>query len=165
MSDPEARARIEASNLVLQTFAKETRIERQGSHLYVCWFNHRGEEHSRRWMTRGQDFYPTWHHRWGHGGTAATALAQLIRWIQGKPVLPIASWRYWAQDGVKLIRHGDAAAILLEAGYPEHAHCVLCGIQIDRGMDWWSLDKVSGPCCGWTSGCRQSPAKKELVSA
>lgn len=153
--------RVETANRVLATFAKETHIEIHRGGIYVCWSTHRGEKYSRRWMTRGQDFYPVWHRSWGHGGTASTALAQLVRWIRNQPVLPIATWRYWAGDKCRLIRDGDAAGILLAGGYPEHAHCVLCGLRLDGAFDWWSLDKVSGLCCGWNNGCRQNAAKKE----
>lgn len=66
--------------------------------------------------------------------------------------------RYWASEGVALLRKGDAEATidaLRIAGYPQNATCVLCGVEIAGGLDWWSLGGVSGPCCGMRSGCRQ----------
>lgn len=148
--------RLRSANAALQTFAPETRIERRRGGWWVCWTNYRGEQLSRRWMTRGQDFYPVWSHLWGHGGTCCTALSQLVRWSAGRPVLPLASWLYWTGPVVKLARDKgqDLVDTLRSGGYPEHVPCVLCGDIVTK-MDWWSLDGVSGPCCAWTTGCRQ----------
>lgn len=151
--------RIDVANKVLQTFAPDTEL-RIDAHGYVVveWTTHRDVLLSRRWMTRGQDWYPVWHRYWGHGGTACVALSQLVRWCQRKPVLPLATWRYWADEQVRLLRHGDvpsALSALRDAGYPEVATCVLCGRFVDGGCDWWSLKGVSGPCCSMRSGCKQ----------
>lgn len=151
-------AQLEVANRVLATFAPESRIARRHGRWYVFWKLGDGKETWRRWSTRGQDFYPVWSRRWPHGGTACTALSQLIRWLQGKPVLPISTWRYWGMPAINLVR-GDAVQTLLDGGYPEHADCVLCHQRIDGGIDWWHLGNVSGPCCGWTTGCRQQPVK------
>ena len=149
---------LEAANRALQAFAVDSRIERRegkGAGWYVCWENRYQGKVERRWQCRiRQDFYPVWSDKWPHGGTACTALSQLIRWLKGMPVLPISSWRYWESETVALCKPGTAAA-LLEAGYPEHADCVLCGEPINGKLDWWHLNGVSGPCCGWTTGCRQ----------
>lgn len=152
--------KIEVCNEVLKSFANETYLELSGTgHVLVCWSTYRDVSYRKRWQTRGQDFYPVWHRRWAHGGTACTALAQLVRWVQGKPVLPISSWEYWAGERCKLLRSGPGPGKVIEIlrlnGYPEQAHCVLCGIHLDRSFDWWSLNGVSGPCCDWTHGCRQ----------
>jgi len=155
-------ARIETANEVLKSFAPGTslRLSTTG-HVLVEWANRTGA-YSKRWMTRGQDFYPLWKRDWAHGGTACTALAQLVRWVQGKPVLGLSTWRYWAGDRCMLLRQqGDsgaaAIAALQAAGYPEEPACVLCGAQLNKetGCDWWSLEKVAGPCCGSHGGCRQ----------
>jgi len=158
--------RLVASNKALADFADESRIERRPSGLFVVWKKwNSNEEISRRWHCRsGQDFYPTWSQIWPHGGTACTALSQLVRWIREQPVLPISSWRYWASERVKLCKP-ETSLILLDAGYPEHAQCVLCGEVINGSLDWWHLDGVSGPCCGWTSGCRQRPEHKAEIEA
>lgn len=150
---------ITAANHALMSFIPRAQIEHRTGGIYVVW-NAGDKTFSRRWQCRGQDFYPVWHrHRyWGPGGTATTALSQLVRWCQGKPVLPIASWRHWASETCRLLPV-DAVKDLLAAGYPEHADCVLCGETITRGLDWWSLDGVSGPCCSWRSGCRQQAAE------
>lgn len=147
--------RLATSNEVLGAFAPETTLRIDRGHVVVCW-----RSHAKRWMTRGgQDFYPVWHREWGHGGTASTALSQLVRWIKGLPVLPLGTWRYWGGERVALLRQrqgAEAAIIALErAGYPAKVPCVLCQRELAGAMDWWSLDGVSGPCCCWTQGCRQ----------
>lgn len=154
--------RVDVANEVLKSFAPDTsiRLDAHG-YLIVCWTRHNGEKFERRWMTRGQSYYPPWHRHWGHGGTATVALAQLCRWIKDRPVLPLTTWRYWGRDGVALLRqqgdNGEAAIEALRAaGYPEVVPCVLCGVELgDSGYDWWSLGKVSGPCCSMRDGCRQ----------
>lgn len=150
---PETQTRLGVANQVLAAFTN-SRIERRKSGWYVCWENKSQGEMARRWQCRGQDFYPVWYRKWCHGGTASTALSQLVRWLQEKPVLPISSWRYWAGDACKLL---DVAYIevLLAGGYPEKSTCVLCGRLLGGSLDWWSLDDVSGPCCHYTQGCRQ----------
>ena len=62
---------------------------------------------------------------------------------------------YWASDKVQLLPN-SAVETLRAGGYPPHATCVLCDEQIVGDLDWWHLDKVSGPCCGMRSGCRQA---------
>lgn len=154
--------RVEAANVALKSFAPDTslRIDATG-HVVVEWVRSNGERLSRRWMTRGQDWYPVWHRHWGHGGTACVALSQLVRWITERPVMSLATWRYWASKGCALLRQqGDdgtaALAALADAGYPAESPCVLCGDAGHIG-DWWSLKGVTGPCCSMNSGCRQRP--------
>lgn len=159
--------RVEVANKVLKSFAPETTIVLDAhGYVVVCWKDHCGKLIERRWMTRGQSFYPTWSKLWCHGGTATVALAQLVRWIKGRPVLPLTTWMYWACDRVALLRQQNdngAAAIesLRDAGYPEVSKCVLCGVDLAiAGFDWWCLDGVSGPCCHHTQGCRQDTTRK-----
>lgn len=152
--------RLETANTVLRLFAPDTWIT-QGRGVWVHWKRSNGYQPSemrRKWMVRrGNDFYPVWHRYWGHGGTCTTALSQLVRFIQERPVLPISTWRMWTGENVRLGRDNGPQIVqtLLDGEYPEHVPCVLCGETIVGHLDWWSLDKVSGPCCGWTSGCRQ----------
>ncbi len=146
---------IAMANRALASFSPAT-ISHLPSGWYVSWHS-RGELVTKRWQCRGgQDFYPTWSQQYPGGGTSCTALSQLIRWCKGEPVLPISTWRYWASETCKLL---PLAAVdeLLAAGYPEHVDCVLCHQRIVVPFDWWSLNGVSGPCCGWTSGCGQKP--------
>jgi len=145
--------KLDVANIVLASFF-DGRIERRKGGMYVCWTDRYNGDVAKRWQCRGQDFYPVWHHKYPGGGTSSTALSQLIRWVQGKPVLPISTWRMWASERCKLLPI-EAVHQLIVGGYPQSVDCVLCKNQIEGGLDWWSLDGVSGPCCGYTSGCRQ----------
>lgn len=156
--------RVAMANRVLDCFAPSTIVSHvPGRGIIVSW-KRRQETIYRRWQTRsGQDFYPTWSNQWGHGGTACTALSQLVRWIRGEPVLPLATWRYWFGNKCHLARdRGDEGiAALIHAEYPDVATCVLCQKPISGSLDWWNLKGVSGPCCGWTTGCRQRTDRRE----
>lgn len=157
---------VPMANRVLDCFAEGTIVSYvEGRGVVVSWPRHDGELIFRRWQTRGQEFYPTWNHLWGHGGTACTALSQLVRWIQCKPVLPLSSWRYWFGDTCRLARdRGDEAMkALIHAEYPEVVNCVLCHQPLNGSLDWWSLDGVTGPCCAWTTGCRQKPLTNKVT--
>jgi hypothetical protein len=144
--------RMDSANSVLSRFTSLSLLRKPGG-IYVAWGNRDGR-YVRRWACRGQDFYPVWTRIFPHGGTCSTAVSQLVRWIQDKPVLPLSTWRYWASDTCKLLRP-SVVDDLGAAGYPSEAICVLCKQRIDGGLDWWSLKDVSGPCCSWRSGCRQ----------
>lgn len=147
--------KITVANEVLATFAS-CQISQRKNGVFVS-FRYCGKDIVRRWQCRGQDFYPVWHRIYPGGGTSSTALSQLVRWVQDKPVLPLSTWQWWAGDKCKLLKP-EAVERLREGGYPVHVPCVLCHKTIQGGLDWWSLDKVSGPCCAWTSGCRQRGA-------
>lgn len=158
LTEAELATRLTAANAVLAIFAeKSTSIEVDGAYVHVRWTNYRGEEFRRRWMTRGQDWYPVWRREWPGGGTSQIALSQLVRWVRAKPVLPMPTWRYWGREGVYLFRDRarEVVAILEAADYPEATPCVLCGMPLTGSLDWWSLDGVTGPCCNMRSGCRQ----------
>jgi hypothetical protein len=159
----EQSRRMHVADEVLRIFAEKTWLTFSHGYITVNWRQSSGKLLERRWMTRGQDFYPVWHRHWGHGGTALTALSQLVRWIQGKPVLPLATWRYWASPTVNLGRDGGPRmAELLAAGdYPEIAECVLCGGDLTGRLDWWSLKGITGPCCHHTEGCKQKPVEQK----
>lgn len=150
--------RLLVANAVLECFAPGSEISwlpRKG--WCVSWPTGKGII-TRAWQRQqGQDFYPVWSHKWPHGGTATTALSQLIRWLRDLPVLPLGTWRYWTGDKIALGRDNGAKIVdlLLAGNYPEEANCVLCGNEIAGSLDWWSLEDVSGPCCHWGSGCRQ----------
>lgn len=155
----EFRRRMGVAQEVLALFAEGTRLEwRPGRGMFVVWKSFRPpHEMARRWQTSGgQEFYPVWHRRWGHGGTCSTALSQLIRWVQGRPVLPLSSWRWWIGPQVGLGREqGPKIVELLAAGgYPQTAHCVKCGQPITERLDWGNRGKVAGPICGNMTGCR-----------
>lgn len=146
-------AKLKAANAVLAIIAHETRLELKGKRVIVE-FPYQGLI-KRQWQTRGQDFYPVWYSKFGSGGTVTTALSQLVRWIQGKPVLPMGTWRYWTGPVVAMGRENGPSIIeiLAQAGYPEQVNCVRCGEPVTAGLDWWSLNGVSGPAHGWKQGC------------
>jgi hypothetical protein len=147
--------RVVASNRALELIADEHYpppwLRFKGRRAFVCWKYH--GDHCRQWVTYlGNDFYPTWHNRRGPwGGTTTNAIAQLIRWCQGKPVLAISQWKYWGGDGIMLAgRHGaELVAHLTAAGWPHVSACVVCGKSPMDGVDWFNRDGVSGPCCSW----------------
>ena len=164
----DCRLDVDAANSVLLMLTENARIERRYGGWYVVWETHRGKLMERRWSTRGQDFYPVWKREWTYGGTTTTALSQLIRWCRHQPVLPLPTWRYWCGEHCRLGRDNGQQIIetLVDAGYPETSDCVLCHNVIVGDMDWWSLTGVTGPCCGWASGCRQriKPPSERITS-
>lgn len=143
--------KLEIANEVLKDFSC-VQLEKLKGGMYVSW--NIKKPIRRRWQCRGQDFYPVWHNIYPGGGTSSMALAQLIRWCQDKPVLPLTSWRWWSGESVALVSK-EAVDKLESACYPKVVKCVLCRNDIVGSMDWWSLNKVSGPCCSHLSGCRQ----------
>lgn len=161
---PNREYRRDNANLALGCFTKNVLIEIFESRYFVSWDGHGGERVIKRWQLRsGQSFYATWSDEYPGGGTSMTALSQLVRWIQGRPVLPLSTWEYWAGESCKLARGRGQEMVerLKHAQYPETTHCVLCGRVLD-GLDWWCLDGISGPCCPGTSGCEQKarPVRK-----
>lgn len=87
------------------------------------------------------------------GGTGMQALAQLIRYVRDLPRFPLSTWEYWSGESVKL-GNSTVVELLASAGYEDDLKtcCVLCGDpKFARGLDWWSLDGVIGPCCRF--GC------------
>ncbi len=146
-----APARVAAANAALAVLGKGTRLEFVGRRAFVCWESWRNGPQRKRWaVNRGNDFYPTWHNRAPWGGTQSTALSQLVRWCQGKPVLPLGCWEYWTTPGIRLAgdRGPELVELLRAAGYPERVACVCCGLPPVGGLDWWSHGGKSGPCCG-----------------
>lgn len=151
-------AKISVANQVLEAFAPETSISRGKNGFYVSWKTWRDKQVKKRFSRQsGSCFYPVWHRDWGHGGTACVALTQLVRWLQGQPVLPLATWRYWCGDTVKLIKKQDPETILtlLERnGYPSEAACIFCG-QKPRRWDWYLTGQLEGVGCYPGTGCKQ----------
>lgn len=150
--------KLEAANQVLRCFAPGARIERRiAGGWNVCWKDSRGKPIRKHWQTKGQDFYPVW--SWPHGGTATTALSQLIRFLQGRPVFGQPTWNYWRSERIQLRVSDEALEALIQAGYPNEIHCCLCDRHLTGQLDWWSLDGVSGPCCTHYEGCRQEDVR------
>lgn len=141
--------RIACSNAALAIFAAGVSLEFKGRRCFVKWTAYGGEPTRKQWITSGNDFYPTWHARRGYwGGTCSTAMSQLIRWCQGKPVLPLGCFRNMCGGGVKLAgeRGGELISLLAAGGYPEEVPCVKCGGEL-KGLGWYNDGGVSGPGC------------------
>lgn len=100
-----------------------------------------------RWAVRGSGDYPVWYSRRPAGGTWCQAAGQLVRWLSGRPHLPLRVWRHWEGPVVKI---GDGvAAELAAAGWPEDVPCVKCGRPITPRdeFDWYSHQPHPGPGC------------------
>jgi hypothetical protein len=152
-------SRMLIANEVIAGFAYKPQISFVPRSGYcISWNNKR----PKKWITRNGSFYPTT--TVPFGGTTTAAITQLIRWVQNKPVLPIKTWRYWAT--VQLLPT-SAVDYLEQNGYPQKAHCCLCGTELSR-YDWWhtkTLSKVvEGCCCTFDDGCRQRPLTQELAA-
>lgn len=156
----EAIVRLNAANAVLAVIAPGTQLVRKPGGWYVRWAKSNGNVIERRWTTRAGSHYPPWYRHWGHGGTCVLALSQLVRWVRDLPVLPLSSWHHWCSGRVYLARDSGAqvCSSLGDAGWPHHVPCVLCGRELERAVDWWDLNGVSGACCGMSdeAGCCQT---------
>lgn len=94
-----------------------------------------------RWPRYGHDQRPT-------GGTGLQAIAQVIRYTRDLTRLPLLTWEYWGSDTVRLCNEETLRLIRAsDYGDPAKTCCVLCGTTKFKGLDWWSLDGVTGPSC------------------
>jgi hypothetical protein len=101
-------------------------------------------------VLRGEGTWP----RYGYkerptGGTGFQALAQLIRYCRDWTRLPVVTWEYWTGPKI-LLGSAETLRLIKESDYgdPEKTKCVHCGsTTFDRGLDWWSLGGIVGPCC------------------
>jgi hypothetical protein len=145
-------ADLEAADAALKSFYRGRSLDRKDGRLRVrdrhgndrpaiLSYNGDGIQHSRGLNT---------------GHTGAVAIGQLVRRVRGLTRVPVAVWRDWATDTIKLC--GPETIRLLEAStYPDpnKTCCVLCGSE--RIGDWWSdrEAEVVGPVCSMPSGCWQ----------
>ena len=160
--DASTRAyRLGIANLVADTFVPGV-IFYEGEHgLRMSWDNRRQPvRFDYAAMLRSDGSWPKYGYRQRPtGGTGFQGMAQLIRYIRDLPRLPMATWEYWAGKSVQL---GTERTLEIlrgsDYGNPEKTKCVLCGTLDFKGLDWWSLDGITGPCCfggrcipGWMS--------------
>lgn len=156
----EKRVRLGAANEIIKCFTGlETKLILRGDgRVAVSWksWQKPGKTVQMTWMCRGQDFFPSWYRKAGWGGTVSTAVSQLVRWVQGKPVYGLETWKYWGSDGMGLFNCGgnrrdpvEVLELIRKSGWPEHPVCILCKRTPPKGLDWWSLDGKSGPCCSF----------------
>lgn len=154
--------KLQVVNAALAIFAPDTTVRRGMNGWIVEWTNHHRKTKSRRWsVDSSNSFYPVWEKEWPHGGTCCMALSQLMRWLQNRPVLGLGTWMHWTSPQIGI--GGPNSSLLLEilrdGGYPSDQICVLCQKKIDPrkdGLDWWHLDKISGPCCTNTTCQREA---------
>lgn len=131
------------------------RIElKRGRVVYSCNLPN-GKKWSKQWQSVSQgSFYAKWRPPY-HGGTFEVCLAQLARYVTGKPHLPMGWWK-------RAVSVGMAKEVLdaaMAAKWPESFPCVHCGKELITGYDWWSLDGVEGIIC-WNGDCRKKEAAK-----
>jgi len=150
--------RMNAANQALKAFpiGNMFQFELKNNRLAVYWMDYWTRDRKPRKVSK------VWHFQYDGslwpkfrlptGGTLTQFIGQLVRWIRDKPVLPLYVLRHWDSPNYGLFgSYSDAVlAILIKAGYPETVKCVVCGDK-PNGMDWWSRDNVSGPCCNWGS--------------
>ena len=153
--------KLQVVNAALAVFAPDTTVRRGTNGWIIEWDDYCGKTISRRWATKsGGSFYPAWHRHWAHGGTCCMALSQLMRWLQDRPVFGITTWEHWVSPSIGLSGGNPSLLqILRDGGYPANQFCVLCGKIIDPkkdGLDWWHLNKISGPCCTNTTCQREA---------
>jgi hypothetical protein len=114
--------KLTAANEVLAIFAAGTVISQGDRGWVVSWTNHKGIKVVRKFSTTsGGISFPVWHKKWGHGGTCCQALTALVRWLQERPVPPLAWWEYRTGEEVKLggDRRDEIVDILRSANYAE----------------------------------------------
>jgi hypothetical protein len=164
MTTLERERRIAAANEMLRIFSPELRLALRDSRIRVI-ADWNDQDQPAILNGCGERLRHT--RKLGCGGTVSQAVGQLVRWIRGDTRLPRDTWEYWCGKTVYLAgeRGPELLATLDASGYcePEKTCCVLCGNP--RIGDWWSLDKVVGPCCGWRSGCRQNRTPQLGVAA
>lgn len=142
--------RLGLSNLVADTFVPGVIFYPDQRELRMSWDNRRQPpRHDFPATLRGDGLWPKYgYNQRPSGGTGYRAMAQLIRYIRDLPRLPIETWRYWGGDSVKLCTP-RTLELLESSDYanPGKTRCVLCGLFPLKSIDWWSLDRVTGPCC------------------
>ena len=145
--------RIEEANAILATYQPGTRLYLKGHSLRMAWepyFNYSASLRSQGDLPR----YGDRHRPCGH--TGMQALAQLIRYVRDLNRLPLITWEYWASETI-LLCNAETLRLLSKSDYgdPTKTCCVLCGTTEFAGLDWWSLDGVTGPSCRY-GGCRRN---------
>ena len=121
--------------------------------VHLSWANYRGESHRYRWDAPEGSHFPTWSNKFPPDGTLTTAFDLLIRRFQGKPSVPLGTWRYLIDGPAKLASVRGTAVItaLVAAGWPEEVPCILCGKTLTSCGDWWTVgekgkrNRKSGP--------------------
>jgi hypothetical protein len=141
--------RIVAANSILNTFVPGVVLYQGERELWMSWGRVGPRFRTFPARLRGEGDIPQYGYRQRPcGGTGMQALAQIIRYVRDLPRLPMDTWEYWVSSTVQL-GSIDTLTLLRAAGYdhPSKTRCVLCKGPYKRGIDWWSKDGVTGPCC------------------
>lgn len=167
--DPE---KLSLVNQVLSTFIhdskylKEIKLEfREG--YYFVWELQDGRQRSKKWITKKGSFYPSCTDSIPLGGTMTQAISQLVRYCQGRAVLPLSTWCYWGSDSIKLWQdptaRDKAISLLEESDYPKSPICIFCGNEILNGFDWYYLPPKMEGCGHWGKSCQKQQASSTTV--
>jgi hypothetical protein len=160
MDQQTRRDRLAVANTVLRTLGNFELSWQLRRGFCITWQNYKGETHSKRWACDRGSFYPQVNTgQMGIGGTHTTAISQLVRYCQGRPCLPLNSWRYWGGKSVMLwrdLRDRDTALSALEnSDYPKTPVCVFCGGDLaGQQWDWYSLRTGVEGCGCWGRKCQ-----------
>ena len=130
--------------------------------VYLSWTDFRGDRRRFRWDAPEGSHYPTWSCKLPFGGTMTTAFDLLIRYLQGKPSIPLGTWCGMVSGPAKLAGGNGPTFLraLDAAGWPAVVPCILCGKEITLTGDWWTIgekgkrNRKSGPSCSMRD-CRQ----------
>lgn len=158
LSQETRERRLKVANQVLSTLGNYELSFDRG--FYLSWINWRGNKITKRWSS-SVNFHPPFHKQIELGGTGIIAITQLVRYCQGKTVLPITTWKYWGSDHVKLWKSDDqkefAITSLQSSDYPSNPTCVFCGADLTGDKwDWYYLPK-EGVGCLHKSQCINNP--------
>jgi hypothetical protein len=152
--------RIQVANSALTTFIPGCRLYQGERELRMTWGERKVWDFPSRLNSNGNQTEFGYRQR-PTGGTGMQALAQLIRYARDLTRLPLSTFEYWSGDRVKLCKPTTVEILAAgDYGDPKKTCCVLCG-AIGFIGDWWSLDKVVGPCCSWSNpnGCKQEKGR------
>lgn len=153
--------RLELANKVLKTLGDFELSWQPRRGLCISW-TWRGTCFTKRWTCDRGSFYPRFDTgSMGIAGTGTTAISQLVRYCQGKPCLPLSSWRYWGGKSVRLwteLRDRCIAIALLEnSDYPKAPICIFCGSNLTgQQWDWYSLNTGTEGVGHWGRKCQQA---------
>lgn len=144
--------RLVTANHVLESFQPAIRLYMRVGHLRMYWDVRDGNpRYDYPAHLRGDGLWP----RYGYhtppccGGTGLQSLVQLIRYVRNLTRFPILTWEYWSSGPVQLCGQ-NTVELLRQSDYgdPKKTCCILCGsAEFKGGIDWWSLNGKTGPCC------------------
>jgi hypothetical protein len=115
-----------------------------------------GSKFKRRWVASsyGSDF-PKWHNQSFCGGTGSRVLTQLMRWVRGQPILPLAFWEQ--ASGPNYLNNPNVYDLVRSFGWLVIVPCVFCQEPIVPGQPYdefaWKKHRVCGPAHIYVREC------------